>query len=248
MNLFLFPHQDDEYFISPEILINPNNSLCIFLTKGDYYGSNTEIRNSESKKVLLSLGVSPENIIFLMDSLPIPDNNLINYLEEVYQGILKLIANKSIESIYTTAYEGGHPDHDAATGIAFVLSLTANCPAYQFFLYNAFNVTKPFFQVMKPLQDNKLEKLKIKFKDSVRVAFLFLNYKSQFKTWLGLGLFAIYHFFIQRHYYKQSISAHLFYNRPHTGELYYEMRNWMSYDSFKKVFESFFLLHGINIK
>ena len=248
MNLFLFPHQDDEYFISPEILKNPNKSLCIFLTKGDYYGSNTEIRNSESKKVLLALGVLAENILFLMDSLPIPDNKLIYYLEEVNQGILKLIANKSIESIYTTAYEGGHPDHDAATGLSFVLSLTLKCPAYQFFLYNAFKVKKPFFQVMKPLQENNLEKLKINFKDSIRITFLFFKYRSQFKTWLGLGLFAIYHFFIQRHYYKQLVSPHLINKRPHTGELYYEMRNWMSYDQFKILLEDFFLLHEINLK
>ena len=63
-HIFLFPHQDDEFgvfFCIEESLKNNVNVICIYCTDGT---DSTGLRNSESVKVLTSLGVDKRKIFF----------------------------------------------------------------------------------------------------------------------------------------------------------------------------------------
>jgi len=237
--LFLFPHQDDEFFIAPKIVDNIESSVCFFLTKGDFYGADPVVRNKESLSVLTKLGLSPKNVFFLCETVPITDTFLSENLEKVFESILREIKNMDITEVYTTAFEGGHPDHDASAILASALGLIKNAKVFQYFLYNALNRKEPFFNVMKPITRDCLTREKIPLEFSLKKTFLFLKYKSQSKTWIGLGSFVIYYFLFKRFYYIQELNISILKERPHMGKLYYEARGWKEFEKFQIDVSSF---------
>lgn len=239
MKLFLFPHQDDELFIAPLIEGAPESSLCCFLTKGDFYGSSSKVRNAESHLVLSKLGVPSSNIFFFSELHPVSDTFLAENLEQVFEFILKLISKFDITEIYTTAYEGGHPDHDASAFLGAAIGKRINAKVWQYFLYNSFQRKKPFFNVMCPLDETGLIRKKISSKFVRKNSFLFFYYKSQIKTWLALGPFLLYFFLIRRIFYIQEFRRATCRERPHEGILYYESRGWKKFEQFQMLISPF---------
>src|SRR5688572_141948 len=115
--LFIFAHQDDEVAIVPRIrreVENGSSVHCFFLTDGSANGASPERRNAESRGVLTSIGVAAENLHFLGSVHQTRDQHLEDSLEQSLQLILQTIGTQPVHRIYTLAWEGGHPDHDAA--------------------------------------------------------------------------------------------------------------------------------------
>ena len=131
-SLYLFSHPDDEIFIRPLIsrnFTNSNQSLILILTNCDSsLKKKKSIRIRESQNSLNSIGVNSNSIIFLGNKLNIDDGKLylninlvLNYIRE------EIISVNSFDMVFSHAWEGGHPNHDAAYFISRCLSEDLNC-------------------------------------------------------------------------------------------------------------------------
>lgn len=66
---------------------------------------------------------------------PFADQGLFQQLEAAGDWLRHLLAADPPELILTPAYEGGHPDHDAASLLAAVLARAARIPVVEYALY-----------------------------------------------------------------------------------------------------------------
>ena len=159
INIYFFAHQDDECGILNEIIENVQNEelvYCVYLTTGVECERSSNVRNNESKKVLQSIGVKKENILFVGDILSINDNDLILNLNKAKTWILDWISNKEVNSVFVPCWEGGHPDHDSLNAIVANVFYQKKeiHKIKQFPLYNGQNCIKPFFNVFEPVPEN----------------------------------------------------------------------------------------------
>ncbi|MCB1144245.1 MAG: PIG-L family deacetylase, partial [Leptospiraceae bacterium] len=211
------------------------------LTDGAFYGASTLKRNQESISVLKDLGIPDEQILFLNHSNPIHDTELIKNLDLSYKSILESIGDKKIKEIYCTAYEGGHPDHDATFLLALVLAKKYSIEKInQFFTYNSKGLGFVFFRVMSPVNDKyPVAKYKLTFSQLIKHFLLIRKYKSQLKTWIGLSPFVFIKYILYRSQLIQKIPSDFLPQRPHSGRLYYEKRNWFQFEEFQILKDQF---------
>ncbi len=236
--LFLFPHQDDEYGVFYEIekSIQKNvRPICLYLTDGSYGEASPEDRNEESRKVLTRLGVQEENIHFIGTRLCIKDTKLCFFLPAAVSAIAELIENQRLSSLYCPAWEGGHPDHDALFLIASIIIEKQNIktPCWQYPLYNAANLTHPFFRVLQPLKNNGRTVSKpIPPKNRLKYLLYCTSYKTQIRSWIGLFPLVAWHYLTDGRQYLTPVNPIKTYHRPHAGPLYYEKRGFMTWREF----------------
>jgi hypothetical protein len=237
--LFLFAHQDDECGIYHEIEKSVQQRhcvLCLYLTDGSYGGAAPEVRNRESRDVLMKLGVEDENIHFLGSAMGIQDTRLCFSISAAISAVADILGNHPIASIYCPAWEGGHPDHDALYVIASTLIEKKKIPAqrWQYSLYHGANVKHPFFRVLSPLGENgQVFSKKIPAGKRLKYLCYCTFYKSQRKTWIGLFPFFAWHYLTDGHQYLQPIQLLKTYVRPHAGPLYYEKRGFLTWSEFE---------------
>lgn len=244
-SVFLFSHQDDEYGIYHTLLrqVDKRKDIrCVYLTDG---GIKSKQRNKESLKVLLKLGLKPEQVLFQGNKLGIKDGKLINNLSLAINWFLPFIKSLGdIDKIYTPAWEGGHPDHDALHVLAVITTnyLGILEKVRQFSLYNAFNVPAPFFRVMSPLKNNgKVKKIKIPIVKRLKFIKMCLSYPSQLKSWVGLFPFVAYSYLFIGKQYLQKASLKRLDNRPHEGRLYYENRGLNNWNDMRILINNFLI-------
>ena len=244
--LFLFAHQDDEcgvFYSIEEELKKKRKVVCVYLTDGGYSGVSPKIRNRESTAVLTKLGVKTNNIWFVGEEVGIYDMHMHEYLNLGYSYLAQRVdrENLIIESVYSPAWEGGHPDHDAVNLIAqkLVFYKWKEIETWQFPLYNSFGCPFTFFKVMSPLYNNgPIMARYIPWPRRLYYVTLCLFYKSQWKTWIGLFPFVCCHYLIKGRQYLQCLTNK--YTPPHNGPLYYERRKFAKYEDIKKYAIKFF--------
>ena len=126
--LVIAPHPDDES-IAAGILIQRTAKACIiFVTDGAPTHPNAPIpvsfpspsayaaqREMEAQAAVAVLSV--ERYEFLR----IPDLRLVSYLADAFDRIWRIVSDFKPDAILTTAYEGGHPDHDCCSFLASLL-------------------------------------------------------------------------------------------------------------------------------
>ncbi|MDD2661179.1 MAG: PIG-L family deacetylase [Methylococcales bacterium] len=244
--LFLFAHQDDEFGVFYEIhrLVSRDDKvIVVYLTSGTSDGSPSFIRNAESTSVLKKLGVQENNIVFLGTNAGIPDGDLCSHLEVAYRGIAGLIAKDKIpEMLYFHAWEGGHQDHDAAHLIGVVLGehlgILERC--YQFPLYTGAGLPAAFFRLFFCLPENGMPNLTtIPWRQRIEFVKFCFHYPSQFKTWIGLFPFFLFHYLFLGTQVLQTVSVKRIQRPPHLGKLLYERRGFYSYKKFSEVTGNF---------
>ena len=232
MNLFLLAHQDDEYFVAPLLAEDPANARCVFLTMGDFHGTSCAVRNAESMRALRSLGVPEDRIVFAGEKLGIPDNDLASHLSSVLAWLSGECAGA--ETVFAPAYEGGHPDHDAACLLGHAFAAQAGAlPVFEFAAYRAHPVVPHLFKVMKPLPDGSAATAAGpagRFTWKTFTVFCF--YPSQWRTWLGLLPPLVLNFLAGGRIGIRRAGNRDFGARPHPGKLYYECRGWNTFDRF----------------
>lgn len=247
MVLIFIPHQDDEVFIFPYLMMLRKSSRAvkiIYLTNGEYRNFKSEIRNIESINSLGQIGINRESIFFLGEKLNIYDGSVVFNLEAIYKEIIKIFRNNNnISEILMPAWEGGHHDHDATNFlISFIAGkLNLHTKIRQFYTYNCDHKIKPFFNVLKPLKSDS-DNISIKFSlaDGIKSLLSIRFYKSQLIPFIGLGPQLFYVFiFIRNIHFNTSLKNH--YNKPHNGKLLYERRNRFSYDKFILEINNFML-------
>lgn len=237
--LFVFAHQDDEVGAAPWIVEEVSlgkRVLCVYLTDG---GSRTDpaVRDAESRSALVSLGVPTENVAFLSDGERIGDNQLVSNLPRAWRLLDGWIDEnaQAVERIYSLAWEGGHPDHDAAHVLALLAAERRGITdAWQFSLYNAYKRPRPFFRVLShvPAMAAK-RKLRSTLARRVGYAIFCWRFTSQRRTWLGL----FPELFVRRILWRDEMVIRFdrkrIMQRPHPGELLFERMFGMRYEVFE---------------
>lgn len=246
MRLFLFPHQDDEFFAAPLLVREPQNAWCVFLTQGDLHGHDPQKRDEESRRALDYLGVPASHICFLSETLRVPDTQLASHLQEVFLRIEALFFSgreAAVTEVYVPAYEGGHPDHDAACLLGVALGLRWHIPVRQFFAYQAHPWVPYYYRVLHHGNAwQKADQLPEKPEEGRlgwKTFFLFRFYPSQWRTWVGLLPPLAIHFVFRRRIVFPPVRAAVFSLPPHLGKLYYEYRRWTTFSTFFEQTEAF---------
>jgi hypothetical protein len=239
MNLFLFPHQDDEYGVYPELqkLVTKNQAVnIVYLTSGTLDGSPSARRNLESMRVLERIGIPRRHIHFLGTDLELPDGALYQHAEQASEAVFALLASHQKPTrIYTPAWEGGHQDHDAAYAIACDLATRFDClnASRQFPLYQGYGLIGSMWHTFLPLVDNgRVESRRISWFQRLRCLGYCLNYASQWRTWVGLYPMYALNLLLRGKQLLQPLDPTRLHASPHDGELLYERRGYCSREQF----------------
>ncbi len=237
--LFLLPHQDDEVGIAPAIhqeRAAGQTPFCVFLTDGGGNRSNPLQRNRESTGALKALGIPKEQLWFVGTEKQIPDGRLIEKIPFLRSIIRERFGTTPFKKIYVPAFEGGHPDHDAANFLAALLALDwklTDAP-WEFSLYHAFKAPRPFFRVFDLFPNGTPQRrVNFGFFQGLKFFFLIRFYPSQWKTWLGLSPQIAYRFLFHRSILIQPLRTQRLSSRPHPGPLLYERMGRMRYEEFQ---------------
>lgn len=235
--LFLFAHQDDEFAVYQVILneiANGNRVICAYLTDGGKGMADFRLRNRESLAVLEKLGVCCGDVHFIGCDLSIPDGRLVECLGDVAAWVKGFFNQScSLSAIYVPAWEGGHQDHDAINALAVTLAVEHDVinVVRQFSLYTGYRCAGPLFRVFCPLPSNgEMLSMTIPWRNRLRFLRYCLSYHSQAKTWFGLFPFVALHYLIFGEQHLQAVSFERIMQRPHEGGLYYEKRQFYSWD------------------
>lgn len=242
MYLFILPHQDDEFFIYPYIdYLKRRNFVVkiIYLTNGGYANHNPLTRAKESIVALAKINVSQKDIIFFGHENNIYDAEIFYKYEIISDFLNQFFLNNidSIKKIIVPAWEGGHQDHDATNLIVQKITHKSKFKdkVFQFFLYNAHNISKPFFNVMTPISSKKYIKFNISLSCICKTLSISFCYKSQWKTFLGLLPGSIFQLVFYRYIPIQKCNFNDLVLPPHEGVLLYERRKRFKYKIIKKL-------------
>lgn len=232
--LFLFAHQDDEFgvfHVIEECLRQGQRVACAYLTRG--VAGLAARRNDESRRVLASLGVREQDIVFAGDLLGIDDAHLYAGLEAARAWIDGWIGGFArVDGVYVTAWEGGHHDHDVLHALTVRVAQDRGLlpRVRQFALYNHKGCPGPLFRVLSPLAENgPVERLSIPWGRRMAYLRLCLQYPSQRMTWIGLFPFVLLHYVLDGRQALQAVSVERIGQRPHGGALYYEQRRFFDW-------------------
>jgi N-acetylglucosamine malate deacetylase 2 len=144
--LVLVAHPDDEVVTCGLLMQKMRKAIVVFATDGAphnesfwrRYGSRSayaDIRRQEARQALAGIGASP---IFLSDRVMggIPDQELFLNLPGAAAELEVIVAETRPDCILTSAYEGGHPDHDAACFLGSILKQRLKVPVWEGPLYH----------------------------------------------------------------------------------------------------------------
>ena len=247
--LFLFAHQDDEFGVFARIAECRRQGLrvaCAYLTDGQTAGATAERRNGESLAVLARLGVARADVRFAGQELGVKDARLPLHLAAAEQWIDAWIdawiaGSGQVDSLHVTAWEGGHHDHDALHALAVEAAVRHGLLArtWQYSLYQAAGLPGPLFRVLAPLpQNGPVSARKIPWGERLNYLRLCLSYPSQRGTWLGLFPFVLLHYLLRGVQTLQPVDLQRLGERPHAGALYYEKREFFTWDTMNEALRS----------
>jgi hypothetical protein len=240
--LYVLAHQDDEYGCVAQLrrdVAAGHRVVVVFLTDGSTAKISAHVRTAESRAVLARLGVAADDVLAVGTELAIASLALPQNLERAYQAMLALLRSRGCDAavhLTTVAWEGGHPDHDAAHAAAARLARELSVTAFrEFALYNAYRRAGPFFRVMSfcdgaRVGDDAGPRLGVV--QALRDALVCLRYPSQRTTWIGLFPGALARLIWRRRHALRSIPVPDEPRRPHPGPLYYERRWGLAYETF----------------
>lgn len=106
--LFLFPHHDDEVFCTGPLsaaLRQGRDVRILWVTAGGTAPARRRVREGEAALRAMRAEVTHR-------SLGLPDQGMLDHLPEVAAALTDML--RGATDAYVPAYEGGHPDHDAA--------------------------------------------------------------------------------------------------------------------------------------
>lgn len=238
VSIFLFAHQDDECGVYEQIhlaLGSGHRVVCAYLTTGVPPGGDSSRRDGESLAVLGKLGVDAQDVILAGTQLDIPDGALLNRLHSASIWLTDWLAGfDATACLYVPAWEGGHPDHDALHAMVVQLCSDTNrlSQVFQYALYNGFRCPRPWFRLFSPLPANgPVARSMVPWRRRLRFAHLALGYPSQWRTWIGLFPFFVLHHGLYGWQALQPVDLGRVRERPHGRRLYYEMRQFSSWET-----------------
>jgi LmbE family N-acetylglucosaminyl deacetylase len=190
--VFLLAHQDDEVFLLPHIM-DSEQKLFIYLTSGVSEGSSElklQKRTSEAKALFQKyLAEFNAHVIWWGSENSVPEGKLHTFVsEENLSHFEKVIRNQDaqITQIVTTTFEGAHQDHDSAAVISRALAKAFQVNCIEMSTYPQWFSKFYSFKVLNPHAPEEEFPL-VRLRTLVMALKLMASYKTQRKTWLGLG-------------------------------------------------------------
>jgi LmbE family N-acetylglucosaminyl deacetylase len=246
--LFLFAHPDDEFAVAPLIRMKTAAGmrvLCLYLTDGAFGRQSSSRRNAETCKVLARLGVPVADVRFIGMEHGLADGSLPTQMEDALQAVASAVDGEVAE-LFFPSWEGGHQDHDAThlIGLALHSKLVAKPRLRQFPLYHGAGLPGPWFRLLSPLPANgPVEDTQVDWKGRLEQARVAFSYPSQWRTWMGLGPFLLWHAIADGRIRLQPIDAGRVREPPHASRLLYERRGFFEYEEFKRLACPFVAAH-----
>ncbi|MEW6348725.1 MAG: PIG-L deacetylase family protein [Thermodesulfobacteriota bacterium] len=156
--VFLAAHPDDEVFIAGTVrtLLRAGVRVQgVWCTSGDYFGQGA-LREKEVHRAADILGL-PESARHL---LRFPDLGLVRELERAADRVAEIFADCRPGSVFCTAFEGGHPDHDCVNFLAVEACRRSGLTPdlYEYPLYNSAGPARYWYWQINtfPRQDGEL--------------------------------------------------------------------------------------------
>lgn len=224
--LFVFAHQDDELPVLTRILYelaSGNRVRCAYLTDGASTAP-AVVRDRESLAMLTRIGVSASDIGFLGGEQRIADGRLAFYTSRAVQNLRDFASEEPPRRMYTLDWEGGHPDHDACHVVALKVACEIGVSdVLSYSLYNGYRRPAGWFRVtsLVPAASAILAR-SISVRDALFVGRALLHYRSQRRTWLGLGPGLLFRMLWRREERFRLADPQRVARRPHEGPLLYE--------------------------
>lgn len=147
--LVIVAHPDDESIACGALLQRMAEPMVAYCTDGapydpyfwkQRYGSReayAELRREETRTAMAHMGVA--DFVFLADHPHarggLADQQLFRNLEAAFELLSRLINERRPTALLTSAYEGGHPDHDCCNFLTAQLSRRFSVPAFEAPLY-----------------------------------------------------------------------------------------------------------------
>ena len=236
--VFVYAHQDDEIATATRIthLLSFGWTISVaYLTNGETRRAPSHVRDEESRRVLIHLGIDLARVHFLGSEERIPDGALHEHLDRALK-LLDERIKEPVDAVYCLAWEGGHQDHDASHLIAAAFAARRGVldQCFEMPLYHGRGLPGPLFRTMMPMGDGWSAR-RIPIGEVLSIARLSFFYRSQRKTWLALLPEAL----IRRREWTRRVDASRFGEKPHEGRLYYERRFGVTWEEFAAKARSF---------
>lgn len=186
--LILVAHPDDEVIACGALMQRMKRAVVVFSTDGaphdeafwKQYGSRHAYANIRRREAELALGSIRATALFLGDRVEggIPDQQLFRHLAPAVAAVERVISQLKPDCILTLAYEGGHPDHDAACFISSVVGRRAGIAVWETPLYHrnaaGATVTQVFPRITGAESETRIEGMPLEKKIQ-----MFQHYRSQ---------------------------------------------------------------------
>lgn len=221
----ILAHFDDEYCALPLIKQRVKAGLDQrFLYVADYATPElAATRFAETRALLKHVGVDPAHAIHVGAGTGALDGSVHEALEAAFAAVSEAVAAIGpVERFVTTAWEGGHMDHDMCALMASELAKARRVPVDQFSLYHGKGLAGPFFHGGSPLPENgPVTKVPLSGADWAAWMAEVRFFPSQAKTWAGLWP-AMFWTYAKRGFGWQRLDPARIAERPHEGSLFYE--------------------------
>ena len=235
--LVLLPHQDDEIFSLTRLsyrISKGERVVAAFLTDGSFLGHSPAVRDSESRQCLTAIGILERDLHFLHRKTGVRDMALAASLDLVWPQLLSLVHQTSCSALIMPAWEGGHPDHDAAYLLGTALARRfSSIRAEQVFMYNGAGTAHPFFRTMSPLAAGAQATGDcVPYRAGLATLASIGRFPSQWRSLWPLAPGIAKRLLLERREATQEIRPEAAAKRPHDGSLFYERLGRMSWSRF----------------
>jgi LmbE family N-acetylglucosaminyl deacetylase len=228
----LLAHYDDEYAALPLIRAfrqAGHSQRFLFLTRP---ARGAARRRAESRAMLAHLGLDPATVEPLGEAADWADGQLPQALPHAFAALDRLLdGGREADMLVTSAWEGGHQDHDACAALAVALARKAGGerPILQVGLYNGDRLPGPFFRAAAPLPESgPVSYVAMSAREWAAYAAAVRFYPSQAPVWSTLWP-AMFASFARRGFAYQHLEPARVRERPHPGPLLYERRGRAAY-------------------
>lgn len=248
--LVLFAHNDDEFFVAPLLRRETaagGRVLVAYLTYGSVYGADSTLRITESRRVLEKMGIRPEDVLLTGLDAGIFDGELTGKVEPALKSVTAAVQNVAIDRILVPAWEGGHPDHDAAhlVGVALARGRRPGGGLYEYPTYNGRGLPWHFGRVMEfPDGGADVQRSRISLREGWWAIKCGLSYRSQRRTFVWILPGAMNKYLLARRSLLRRVPADRDYRQPpHAGKLFYERRSSLTFPQFAESLQPFMAAH-----
>lgn len=227
--LILVAHPDDEAVGGGVLLQRMRQPIVVFATDGaprseffwKTYGSRASYarrRQEEARAALALAGV--DDVAFLAETShgeAFVDQELHLAIPEAMAELSAIVRRRRPRALLTSAYEGGHPDHDICSFLGAILARQHGLPVWEFPLYHRRDPNRPAFQqFLVPGEREEIE-LQISSEEAEIKRRMLATYSSQRAILLSFTAT------LER---LRPQPAYDYSRLPHSGTLNYEAWGW----------------------